>query len=312
MSTLLDTIQKLQSTQEAIRKTKDLLAKHPRDYGLLVNIASLEKRALSLEDAFLAGASIEHLDICTYRMFADDRKTYPILAVGSALSDLQRWFSTVYDALKNGPKHRAKLAPEIVQQSTLDFAFAFTGSVGVAMTIPSERLLIDNDLQRAIQKVVEMAKADSREKIHYFAKEVGAASVRAMYRWVTDHVVSGTGAEIKWLRDRTEVASGSFDKHYLADLGRAIEQTSDETEETLNLIGDLVGADINKHTFHLVFEEADEIRGTMAESIGMEYTVELPRRYMAVIRKTSFVNFAKDEEYVKYHLLELKNAQQSA
>ncbi len=310
MSTLLDTIEKLQSTQEAIRRTKELLAKHPRDYGMLANITSLEKRALSLEEDFLAEASTEHLDICTYRMFADERKTYPILAVGSALSDLQRWFSTVYDALKHGPKRRAKLAPETVQQSTLDFAFAFTGSIGVAMTIPSERLLFDNDLQRAIQKVVEMAGADSSEKIYHFAKEVGAASVSAMYRWVSDHVASGTGAEIKWMRNQAEVVAGTFEKHQLADLGRAIEQTSEETEETLNVVGDLVGADINRHTFHLVFEEAEEIRGTMAESIGLEYTVELPRRYMAVIRKISFVNYAKDEEYVKYHLLELKDAQQ--
>lgn len=310
MSILLDTIDKLQSTQEAIRKTKELLTKHPRDYSLLANIASLEKRALSLEDDFLAEASTEHLDICTYRMFADERKTYPVLAVGSALSDLQRWFSTVYDAFKNGPKRRAKIAPEIAQQSTLDFAFAFTGSVGVAMTIPSERLLFDNDLQRTIQKIVEMAGADSVDKIHYFAKEVGAASVSAMYRWVSDHVVSGTGAEIKWMRKQTEVAAGTFEKHQLADLGRAIEQTGEETEEILNVVGELVGADINRHTFHLVFEEAEEIRGTMTESIGLEYTVELPRRYMAEIRKTSFVNYAKDEEYVKYHLLELKDAQQ--
>lgn len=307
MSMLLDIIERLQSTQEAIRKTTDFLVKYPQDYGLLTNLRSLERRALSLEEDFVSQAGEEHLDICTYRMFTDERETYPVLALGSALADLQRWFSTVYAALKHGPKRRAKLAPETVRDSTLSFAFAFTGSVGVAMTIPSERLLFDNNLQLAIKKVIEMAKTANSEKMQDFAKELGAASISVMYRWVNNHVEHGMGAEIKWIKNQVEVISGTFDKRQLVDLGRLIEQTSEQTEQVIELVGDLVGADINKHTFHLVFEEAEEIRGTMAESVGMSYTVELPRRYMAIIRKTSFLNYAKDEENVKYHLLELKD-----
>jgi hypothetical protein len=310
MSILLDIIQKLQATQDAIRKTRELVARYPLDYGLLVNLESLEARALSLEESFLIEADVEQLDVCTYRMFGVDQRNYPILTIGSAISDLQRWFSIVYDALRNGPKRRAKLSPEIVQQSTLDFAFTFTGSVGFAMTVPSERLLIDNDLQRAMQKTVEMAKAESSDQIHLLSKEVGSASIRAMYRWVSDHTSAQAGAEIRWLRDREDMVLALFEARHLVNLGRAIEETSDETEEVLELIGDMVGADINKHTFHLAFEEADEIRGTMADSIGVQYTVELPKRYLAVIRKTSFINYATDEEYTKYHLLELKNTQQ--
>ncbi len=310
MSILLDILQKLQSTQDAIRKTKELVVRHPGDYGLLANLETLEIRARSLEEAFLSEADVEHLDVCTYRMFAQDERGYPILTVGSALSDLQRWFSTVYDGLKNGPKHRAKLSPETVQQSTLNFAFAYTGSVGVAMAIPSERLLFDNDLQRAMQKTIEMAKSQSSDQIRHFAKEVGVASIRAMYRWVADHIISGAAVEIKWLRNRTEIVSALFETYHLSNLGRAIEETSAETEEIVKVVGDLVGVDIQKHTFHLAFEEADEIRGTMAESIGIEYTVELPKRYLALLRKRSFVNFATDEEVIRYYLLELKSPDQ--
>jgi hypothetical protein len=309
MSILLDIVQKLQDTQDAVRKARGVAARYPADRAVLVNLESLERRALSLEQTFLAEAHTDQLDVCTYRMFAEDRHTYPILAVGSALGDLQRWFSTVYDALRNGPKVRAKLAPEILQQSTLNFAFAFTGSVGVAMTVPSERMLVDNDLERAMRKTIEMGRAESSDQIHYFAREVGPASVRAMYRWVSDHTDSGTGADIRWLRDQSEVVSALFEPRHLANLGRAIEETSDTEETTLELVGDLVGADIHRHTFHLVFEDADEIRGTMAESIGIEYTVELPRRYRAVLRKSSFVNYATEEEFIKYHLLELHQGQ---
>lgn len=312
MSILLDIIEKLQSTQDAIRKARELATKHPQDYAVLSNLESLEKRALSLESSFLSEANVAQLDVCTYRMFGDEGHRYPVLAVGSALRDLQRWFSTVYDALRNGPKQRAKIAPEVVQQSTLDFAFAFTGSVGIAMTVPSERMLIDNDLQRAMHKTIDMVRADSSDQIHYFAKEVGPASVRALYRWVKDHTATGTGAEIQWLRNKAELVKAILPPEHLVALGMAIEETSDQKEETLTLIGDLVGADIHRHTFHMAFDEAEEIRGTMADSIGVEYTVELPRRYTATIRKTSFVNYATDDEITTYHLTELKTAQPSA
>src|SRR5450759_2760329 len=100
MSILLDIVQKIQDTQDAIRKARELAAKYPRDYAVLTNLEFLEKRALSLEESFLSEAHTDQLDVCAYRMFADDRSRYPILAVGSALGDLQRWFSTVYDALR--------------------------------------------------------------------------------------------------------------------------------------------------------------------------------------------------------------------
>ncbi|HWR72899.1 MAG TPA: hypothetical protein VN604_06995 [Nitrospirota bacterium] len=308
MKNLLDIIQKISSTQDAIRKTQDLLRQFPKDYTIMANLESLIRRASALEDSFLHRAHQEHMDVCTYRMIADDNGNYPILSLGSALSDLQRWFSTVYDSLKNGPKQRARLAPEVLKFTTLNFAFTFTGSVGVAMTIPSERMLFDNDLQRAMHKTVEMLKAESSDQIHYFAQELGAASVRSLYNWVSDHIKTGVGAEIRWLRDLEILTDITIDHLHLSNLGKAIEETSDTKEEILELTGDLVGADIQRHTFHMAFEEANEIRGTMSENIGIEYTVELPKRYIANISKSSYVNYATEEEYIRYHLLNLKKA----
>ena len=307
MSMLLDIIQRIQDTQEAIRKTKEILLLYPKDLGLLANLKSLEIRALSLEASFLDEANVEHLDIVTYRMFAEKKKFYSVMDIGSALTDLQRWFSTVYDSLKTGPKRKAKLSPEIISATTLDFAFSFSGSVGIAMSIPSERLLLDNELQVTIKKTIEMAKAESSDQIHSFSKEMGASSIRAMYRWVQDHISAGAGAEIRWIKNEQEVIAASFEAKHLANLGHAIEETSDNFEEEIKVTGSLVGADVTKHTFHMVFDEADEIRGTMAETIGSQYTVELPKRYVAIMRKTSYLNYATDEEHIKHHLLELKD-----
>ncbi len=306
MNALLDIVQKLTDTQAAIRKTEELLRECAGDRVILANLESLTKRASKLEDEFLVASHHAHLDVCTYRMFAEEAVDYPILAVGTALSDLQRWFSIIYDALKNGPKKRAKLPPDVVQESTLNFAFSFTGSLGVALTIPSERMLFENDLQRAMQKTIEMLRADSSDQVLYFAKELGRASIHAFYRWIDDHVKAGTGADLKWLRERQEVASIRVGHAHMANLEKAIEVMSDTEERMIELTGLLVGADTLRHTFHMVFEEADEIRGTMSESIGKEYTVELPKQYFAQIRKSSFTNYATEQESIRYHLIALR------
>ena len=57
----------------------------------------------------------------------------------------------------------------------------------------------------------------------------------------------------------------------------------------------------------MVFDEADEIRGSMSESIGAAYAVELPQRYRATIRRSSFRNYATDQEVTTYHLLKLEH-----
>jgi hypothetical protein len=231
---------------------------------------------------------------------------YPIFAFGSALRDFQKWFSTIYAALKTGPKQRARLSAEIIAESSLDFAFTYPGSVGVAMTIPSERMLFESDLQRTMKKSTEMLRAESSDQVHHFALELGVASIRALYAWVDDHVNANQGVDIHWITQDTPVAEVIAGIEHMQKLKEVIEKTSDTHEEVFELQGLLVGADTKKHTFHMVFEEADEMRGQMSESIGDLYTVELPKEYIAQIRKTSCTNYATDEERVTYFIESLR------
>lgn len=306
MSNLLDIAHKISETQDAIRKAEDVLKEFPNDSSLLATLDSLAKRASELEVSYLSQANRDHLDVCSYRIFAEDVVNYPIISIGSALRDFQRLFSTIYDALVNGAKRRARLTPETVALSTLSYGFSFSGSVGVALTIPSERMLVDNNLQAAMQRMVEMIKAESSDQVHFHTTELGSASVRALYQWADDHVKGGVGAEVRWIHQNQEFASIKVDAERLKNLERAILETSDEEETTFTLEGILVGADTKTHSFHMVFEEAEEIRGLMSENIGEEYTVELPKAYKAKIRKTASINYATEKESASYYLLALE------
>jgi len=306
MKRLTDIIEKMAETQKAMRKLESLLSSQPSRHSLQAAYDSLHKRHENLESKFLVMTDIEHLDVCTYRVFTEDNGNYPILAFGNALRDFQRWFSTIYDALKTGPKKRAKLSADIIAESSLNFAFSYPGSIGVAMTIPSERLIFENELQKAMMKSTEMLQAKESGQIQNYAQKLGVASIRAMYSWIEAHVNSGFGANIHWIRKEQTISEITAGYQHLMNLKQVIEKTSESEETSFEAKGWLVGADTLNHTFHMVFEEADEIRGKMSKEIGESYTVELPKLYTATFTKSSFVNYATEEEKLSYFLKSLK------
>lgn len=307
MTALVDIIQKISDTQAAMRKLEAAMAEHPSRLSLQATYESLQRRHENLEAKFLVVADLNYLDVCTYRVTSEGDGGYPISALGNVLVTLQKWFSTVYDALKTGPKKRARLSAEIASESSLDFAFSYPGSIGVAMTIPSERLLFENDLQLAMMKTTEMLKAESSEQIQIFAQDLGIASIRAMYTWVQGHVNSGLGANIQWIRKEKSISEINLGFNELRNIKQAIEATSEKEETTFEITGWLVGADTSNHTFHMVFDgDIEEMRGKMSETIGDSYTVELPQRYKTTITKVSFVSYATEEEKISYFLKSLE------
>jgi len=304
MSTLIDVTQQLNETQAMIRTLEAALREDPQNEALQVNLESLYVRVVHLEEKFLTAANQTNLDICSYRIYSEHETKLPVGALGAALSHFQKWFSIVYDSVVNGPKTRARIGPEIVSKTTMDFGFTFQGSVGVALTVPRDRVLFDTHLEKAMQLTTELISAEDSEQVHHYSEVVGAAAIKALYALVQDHIESGTGVEIRWLREDSELASACVDGNHMKNLGQAIDETSDQSEEEITIEGILVGADTTNHTFHMAFDDPDvqEIRGKMSENIGSGYTVELPKRYIANVTKSSFTNFATDKETEKFFL----------
>jgi len=175
------------------------------------------------------------------------------------------------------------------------------------MTLPNERLLFGETYRdEAMRLVLQMAKSTTSEEIAGFAKKLGAPPVRAIYRWAAEHTNSKFSAEIEWRR-KEQIRSHLFiQQAQLEQLREAIEQTSDETEEVLEVPGNLVGADVTRKSFHLETPGRGQIRGTFADAISTEQTVELPKPDMAVIRKRTKIVYSTEQEQESYFLLRLK------
>ena len=308
MNELLDTVEKLQDTQAAIRRAEKTVAEYPDLPSVVLSLRSLQERQQTLETTFASLADELWLDVCSYRVLPERDGSVTLPSLTNTLGEFQALFTLVYDALKNGPKQRGRASSEATAATTFGFGYSFTGSVGFALTLPNERLLVDEtDLDRAIRTVFEMAQAESSEQIAVFAHELGAAPIRTMYRWATDHVRSGLNVDIDWRREEQVRTGLAIQIPQLENLQHAIAATSDEVEETFTVTGLLVGAHVHSHSFELELEDGNQIRGKMAEGIGSEHTVELPGRYTAQIRKTTQINYATEEDIVSYHLLSLND-----
>ncbi|MBV9864427.1 MAG: hypothetical protein JO316_03705 [Abitibacteriaceae bacterium] len=306
----MEVIEELQETQAMLHSLEQAAAQHPDTPSLSLNIKSIQKRQHELEVDFATLTHAQYMDVCRYRVFGEsDNQTPTLPTLTHVLGDFQSAFTLVYDALKSGKQKRQnQVGAEVAQQTAFGYGYSFSGSVGFVLTLPNERLLLDQTIiDKAIETVFKMLKPETVEQLSEYAHTLGPAPVRLVYKWATDHVKSGTGADIDWRRDQEVRASLFIQTPELEKLRQKIEQINDVAEEDIPLEGNIVGMDVDTHNFHMKFEEGNDIKGKMDESIGREYaSVALPKRYKAMIRKTTTTSYSTDEEKVSYYLLSLQ------
>lgn len=310
MNRLLDTIEKISSTQAELRELEAAIEQFPDEESLALSLRSAERRYEELEAEFRELSHEQFLDICSYRVFSEaDQRRYTVPALANALADFQSLFTNVYDAIKNGPRQRQSRAGlEANVNSTFEFGYSFSGSVGFMLTLPNDRLLVgDTELDRAMDTIINMTKAQDPDQILIYARELGAAPIRAMYKWVSDHENFGLGADINWSREHEVRYHLTAQVPEFQRVRQAIDSSSDETVVDIVVNGELLGADVATKTFHFKSEDGLEVRGKMELDINEQNFVALPRRYKANIRQVSTISYSTEEEKISYHLLSLEN-----
>ncbi len=300
-------IERLRDTNEQIGMLDENLRQDPDNLALAISLSSLRSMEEQLREEFDRVAIEERVSVCRYRLFKDEDGSFPVTSLADPLSGFQRLFSVVYDALLHGKKQRSTISHEIQQSTTLDFGYAYTGSLGVVLTMPKAQALYDEEqLDTAMRTVLEMARSTSSDQVHDYAEAHGTAVVRSLYQWAESHAAHGVGADIRWREPEGEPQNLFVQLPEWNELKRVILEVSDEEEHTEQLLGELIGANIKTHSFAFEAEDGSIISGRMSEEIGVQYTIELPKRYTALIKTTSKLNYATDEVVLKHFLVSLE------
>lgn len=312
MSELLDLIRRIELAQQAIVQVEAALAEDPDVPSLRASLRSLSGLKDDLQGKLDAVASESWVDLVAYRLFSEEERPN-LWSLTRTLGDFQSFFTLTFDALKSGPKRVAKATAEAIQMTSFGFGYSFSGSVGVVLTLPSERVLLEeSDLDRTMNTVFEMARSTSSDQIAHFAKELGPAPVRKLYQWVEGHVRTGVGADINWKRSQEESDRLFLGIPEMENLKLAIEETSDEVTEIHEHVGILKGASIANRAFHLQTGQDADIQGKMAPGVEHSSDLTLGHRYRARIQKTTRVRYSEEKEEVFYSLLSIRPASGSS
>jgi hypothetical protein len=298
----------LEDTHAALARMELAIVKEPKYPSVHATIKGLRQRQQRLEMEFLKAANERGQDVCSYRLFAGDG--WPTIdALSKALASFQSLFTSVYDAIKYGPKDRARYTPTVIQTTSFRFGYTFSGSVGVVFTLPNDRMLPGwkSELDRSMTTIRQLSKADTTDKIAMFVKELGEAPIRATYKWADHHATNALGANIEWRREEEIKDEFLVQPIELERLKNTIDISGAESVEIITVHGLLVAANTVRHTFHLVTEDTDtDIRGKYKDAISEEHTVELPKSYIAKIQRTTILQFSSEQPEESYLLLELK------
>lgn len=298
MNAVQNIVSAIRDTQAELSRAEKSLALHGEDFGVELAMESLQSRLEELQQEFVAATAADEMDVCSYRLVADATGRYPLAAVGRTFEKFQWFFTVLYDVIKrNEPRRRAKVAPESLHESSFDFGYAFSGSLGFVFTLPNERMLLGQSLHdMAIDALAKFPAAESTDEISVLAKRYGAAPVRLAYQWAQAHVEAGLDVDLEWKRGEEVRQHMRAEVGVLRRLTDLIASTSEVDRYNLQYYGKLVGIDTQSRTFHLVVDGKQDIRGSLHESFEHPQPLTVDTYYTAYLDVEVQVHYATGSE----------------
>jgi hypothetical protein len=297
---VLDRINDIEATISRI----ELESKGDIPLSTQLSLQSLEGRRDMLREELALVTRSEHVEICDYKIIPENANSYALSAVTTALHDFQDMVTLVFDAITSKPKQRASVSPDVQQKTQFDFGFAYSGSLGVVLTIQNDRLLLDENskLDSAVSAVFKLVKIRSPEAVREAAHTYGAPTIKKLYHWSKTHSQYGMSADIKWIRDaqvRDEVIAQSPE---MEALSHAIAEKSEKETEPVRLNGELLGWNVHNRSFVMAFPETRPISGRWADDFEGAIPRKVPGYYSAELTKETTVRFSEEKDLISWVL----------
>lgn len=309
MTELLHIQEKIAQSSAKLAELNDALRKRPteaRSISLMIN--SVEKRLSQLQSEFEEISEANGIDVCSYRI-SPNKDSLAVIDLANAMRDFQRWVSILFDAVRTGAKATAHLSATSLELTKLNFAYTYPGSVGVVLTIPSERLLTaENDLAHTISVAQQLTQLSKPESIREAAIQYGPAPIRALYEWAKHHSNANLNVNILWKHGPGHEYKIDVQHSEFRALKIALENTGDTKEETITTTGLLRAVDVANKKFSLLTDDDNLIRGSFNQPLDEDHTVTLPTRYHATIRQITTTMYSSDKDIVEYILESLTKA----
>jgi len=287
-------VDRIRRVYEEITKVERIAAQFPDDIYIQANLNSLRYDAEELTREWAEETRLAQKEVCRYRMIPSYVGEYSIRTVTQSLLDFQELFSQIYDAIKNGTKKQARLAAEMVQQTTFNLAFTYPGSLGVAMSIDSTPDLFTGEFDKAIDAVMQVVEARDEHDVRDMAKSLGEAVVKRAYDWARVNSSASYAVDLDWTTLKGTHRGGMIDVAAFNRLVTVISHTSDSVIKSMKVRGVLVGLDSKTKRFRFVDPGGEDYAGSLSETFPASAIWQVNEAYLADIEIEKTIEYATD------------------
>ncbi len=250
-------------------------------------------------------AQRNQIDLCRYRVKKSVDGAYPAINLAQSIATYQELFTALYDFVKHGAKSAANYARDVRQNSLLNLAYTYPGSIGVLLSIDNTRDLFGSgELDEIIDALNRVVELESIDQVRSVAHEMGLNVVRNVFKWADQNWKSEYSVDIQWTRSDAVTKGGHVPRAQFLKLKSLIQETSDEEPEEIEVVGTLVGLHVLSDTFSISTENGDTYSGRLADGFAKRQ-YKIPGQYRSKIVRKTTVKYATEATAVTYSLLSL-------
>jgi hypothetical protein len=313
MSEIASVVERTRKAFASISQLETALARNPADRALQLNLSAMRKMAAQSQEQLDSFARRAFIDLCKYRLVpegSDNEKGYVLHHIARSFLAYQNLFTQIYDAIKSGKKQRAIFGKEAEEESALEFAYSYSGSLGIVLYSHSERNLLSGKLDPAIDSLYEVVDIDGTKTVREVAERLGNAVVKRVYDWSDVNVRGGFAADVRWNRSDGRQLGAMIAREHMQEIIHVIDATADSKTKEIDAIGILFGGNIGSRSFHFVVpgDNGDVYRGHLSAHFDSHTEMTLGRWYRAKILETEQFHYATEKVDRDYQLLALERA----
>lgn len=284
------------------------VARAPSDKGLQINLMSVRRFAEQARQEMERLAALNFIDVCQYRLVPEEN-SYGLEHVAKSFLSYQYLFSQIYDSVKNGPKSRASLGKEAEIESTLEFAYTYSGSLGVVLLAGNDRTFFEGKLDKPIESLYRIMEIGGVSDVRDVAHSMGRAVVKRVHDWSDANAKAKFSTDIRWNRSDGRKLGQMVDHRKLEKIVGYIESTSDEKVSKIRVTGILVGASLSSKSFHLVVPNGESYAGKFSLDFSYSGELTLGKHYESEILMSDVYHYATDKHDITYNIEKLTSVQ---
>lgn len=302
MSRLADLLEGIAEAEALAADLRLAIESDPADSTVPVNLEAVSRRRSDLERQLAAILAHVQMDLLRYQVEQFDGSDAPAIAACESIVRFQTLLTTVFDAVRSGPKRLYQPAAENVRLSALHFARAPAGSA-VHLVIANDRLLaMESDLDVALELTFELFAARAKTLIRDIAARAGIAAVAAAHGWAGIAVTHGLTTTIGWRKRNSERRSVTLSHSEALLFRTAIEAVVDEASQPRTCECELLSLDEQARTFRLLLADKSLVSGQIADTFPFGGRWTLRHGYVADLLRASRVSYTSGEESIAWWL----------